>query len=57
MLGKDIIVAPVVGKDVRFRTVVLPMGEWKSEDGTIPTGGATVKIEVPLQRLPYFLKM
>jgi alpha-glucosidase len=56
VLGNDIIVAPVVEKGARSRTVVLPKGEWKAEDGTIYTGGASVKIEVPLQRLPYFVK-
>lgn len=56
VLGNDIIVAPVVEKGVRSRSVVLPKGEWKAEDGTVHQGGASVKIEVPQQRLPYFLK-
>jgi alpha-glucosidase len=57
VLGNDLIVAPVVEKGVRSRTVVLPQGEWKAEDGTVHKGGASVKIEVPLQRLPFFVRM
>jgi hypothetical protein len=50
-------VAPVVEKGARSRSVVLPKGEWKAENGTIHQGGGKVKIEVPLQRLPYFMKI
>jgi alpha-glucosidase len=57
VLDNDIIVAPVVEKGARSRSVVLPKGEWKAEDGTIHKGGASVKIEVPLPRLPYFVRM
>lgn len=57
VLGSDIIVAPVVEKGGRSRSVVLPAGQWKSEDGVIHTGGASVKIEVPLERLPYFTRV
>lgn len=56
VLGSDIIVAPVVEKGARSRTVVLPKGEWQADDGSIHTGGASVQIEVPLLRLPYFSK-
>ncbi|MDI1248989.1 MAG: glycoside hydrolase family 31 protein [Lacunisphaera sp.] len=57
VLGNDIIVAPVVGKGARARSVVLPEGQWKSEDGRVHTGGAAVNIEVPLERLPYFTRI
>ena len=57
VLGNDIIVAPVVEKGARSRSVVLPKGEWKAENGIIHQGGGKVKIEVPLQRLPYFIKI
>jgi alpha-glucosidase (family GH31 glycosyl hydrolase) len=56
VLGNDIIVAPVVTKGARSRTVVLPKGEWTSEDGVVHRGGAAVAIEVPLRRLPYFTR-
>lgn len=57
VLGNEIIVAPVVEKGARSRAVVLPKGDWKAEDGTVYTGGTSIKIEVSLQRLPYFVKM
>ncbi|VGO14892.1 Alpha-xylosidase [Pontiella desulfatans] len=54
VLGNDIIVAPVVEKGARSRSVVLPAGKWKAEDGQIYAGGKTVEIDVSLKRLPYF---
>lgn len=54
VLGKDIVVAPVVEKGVRTRKVVLPKGMWESEDGQKYKGGKTIEIAVPLGRLPYF---
>lgn len=57
VLGNDIIVAPVVTKGARSRTVVLPTGAWKSEDGAVHQGGASVTIDVPLSRLPYFTRV
>jgi alpha-glucosidase len=57
VLGKDVIVAPVVIKGARSRSVVLPAGNWKAEDGQSYRGGQTVKIDAPLQRLPYFKRV
>jgi len=57
VLGNDLIVAPVVEKGVRSRTVILPKGTWQAEDGQKYKGGKTIKILVPLERLPYFLKI
>jgi alpha-glucosidase len=54
VLGNDIIVAPVVEKGARSRSVVLPQGNWKADDGNSYRGGQTVTIDVPLERLPYF---
>jgi alpha-glucosidase (family GH31 glycosyl hydrolase) len=54
VLGNDIIVAPVVEKGARSRSVVLPEGNWKAEDGKSYQGGQMVTINVPLERLPYF---
>jgi len=56
MLGDNILVSPVVKQGERKRNVVLPKGKWKDENGKIFKGGRTVKIEVPLNRLPYFVK-
>jgi alpha-glucosidase (family GH31 glycosyl hydrolase) len=57
VLGNDIIVAPVVEKGARSRTVVLPKGNWIAEDGAKYKGGKTIDISVPLERLPYFRKV
>jgi alpha-glucosidase (family GH31 glycosyl hydrolase) len=54
VLGHDIIVAPVVEKGARSRSVVLPEGNWKAEDGKSYQGRQTVTMDVPLERLPYF---
>ena len=57
VLGNDIIVAPVVEKGVRSRKVVLPIGTWQAEDGVKYSGGRTIEVSVPLERLPYFRKV
>lgn len=57
VLGNDIIVAPVVEKGARSRSVVLPAGQWIAEDGVVHTGGSSLNIDVPLERLPYFTRM
>lgn len=54
VLGNDMIVAPVVEKGARSRTVILPAGKWKADDGQVYSGGQTLEIDVPLDRLPYF---
>jgi alpha-glucosidase len=57
MLGDKLLVAPVVEKGVNSRSVRLPKGTWKADDGKSYKGGKTVSIEVPLDRLPYFEKV
>jgi alpha-glucosidase len=41
-------------KPGNVREVVLPKGKWRSDDGKIYQGGKPYKINVPLDRLPYF---
>lgn len=55
MLGDNILVAPVVFPE-DSRTVILPEGSWKADDGTIYEGGMHT-IDVPVSRLPYFEKI
>jgi alpha-glucosidase (family GH31 glycosyl hydrolase) len=57
VLGNDIIVAPVVEKGSRSRSVVLPKGTWVAEDGVKYKGGRSVQILVPIERLPYFRRI
>lgn len=54
ILGDDLLVAPVVQKGARSREVIFPVGTWLGDDGSKVVGPATVEIEVPLERLPYF---
>jgi alpha-glucosidase (family GH31 glycosyl hydrolase) len=57
VLGDTMIVAPVIEKGARSRSVVLPEGEWKADDGSVHKGGQTIVVDVPLERLPYFMLM
>ena len=56
MLGDQFLVAPVLDeKDYRY--VKLPKGKWRDELGNIYDGGKTIKIDAPIERLPYFEKI
>jgi alpha-glucosidase len=54
MLGTELLVAPLTEKGARSREVVFPEGQWEGDDGSTVTGPATLTIQVPLQRLPYY---
>ena len=56
MLGDSILVAPVLEQDARVRSVIFPAGQWQGDDGATVTGPATIEIDVPLSRLPWFRK-
>lgn len=55
MLGPSIMVAPMLEAG-NSRKVVFPDGKWKGDDGTTYAGGRDYTINVPIDRLPYFLK-
>jgi alpha-glucosidase len=55
MLGENYLVAPMVEKG-NTRTVKLPKGNWIDDLGKKYKGGQTVKMDVPLNRLVYFIK-
>lgn len=57
MMGMDLLVAPVLAKGVRSRSVVLPSGHWVADDGAEYDGPATVDVLVPLDRLPHFRRV
>lgn len=57
MMGEDLLVAPVVEKEMASRTVVLPPGTWQADDGQVHAGGRTVSVETPLERLPHFVRI
>ena len=53
MMGNDLLVAPMVKKGTA-RTVQIPQGKWRSDDGKVIEGPCEVTLDVPLARLPYF---
>lgn len=53
MIGEKYMVAPMVSPGTS-RTVKLPKGKWRDEQGKLYNGGKTVHLEVPIERLPYF---
>jgi alpha-glucosidase (family GH31 glycosyl hydrolase) len=57
LLGDKILVAPVVQNGQRSREVVFPEGKWHGDDGSVVDGPANIKIEVPLERLPWYRKL
>ena len=54
MMGKDLLVAPVLEEGVTSRKVAIPSGTWLADDGTEVTGPRTIVVETPLSRLPHF---
>lgn len=56
VLGDDIVVAPVVAKGARSRTVLVPPGRWVGDDGSTVDGPRQLEISVPLGRLPYYTR-
>jgi alpha-glucosidase (family GH31 glycosyl hydrolase) len=57
MLGDSILVAPMLQKGIRSRQVVIPPGKWIGDDSKLIKGPATIIVQVPLERLPYFRKV
>lgn len=56
LLGDKILVAPVTTKATYEREVVLPKGVWRSDRDECFNGPITIKTDVPIERLPYFIK-
>lgn len=57
MLGDKTLVAPHLEKNTLERVVYLPKGKWKSDEGKTIRGGKSITTVVPLERLPYFIKI
>lgn len=56
-VGKNLLVAPVLVKGARTKTVWLPKGLWRYEPtGELFEGGKTWEVPAPLDVLPYFSK-
>lgn len=54
MLGDDILVAPVLEKGRRERKIYFPEGVWQGDDGTEVIGPCVIKVDAPLDRLPWY---
>ncbi len=57
MLGKDLLVAPIVVKGQTVREITLPDGDWKSYNGKTYKGGQKITLSVTLEDLPYFVRV
>ena len=56
MLGDKFLVAPMTARGTE-RTVHLPKGNWRDDQGKKVKGGTSIKIEVPLNRLAWYEKL
>ncbi len=54
MVGRDLLVAPVVAAGQDCRRVRLPDGRWTDDGGRSLDGGREIEIATPLSRLPRF---
>jgi alpha-glucosidase len=57
MIGSDLLVAPVLKRDMTSRMVYLPQGTWIDywTDKRI-TGGTTIRVDAPLEIVPMFVR-
>ena len=51
MLGDRFLVVPMLEKGKREKTVTLPCGKWKEQNGTVHTGGKTVTLPFPIEKV------
>ncbi|MFN7950427.1 MAG: glycoside hydrolase family 31 protein [bacterium] len=57
LFGDDLLVAPVVARGARQRSVLLPPGTWLDWWTSAPTHGvARIEVEAPLDRLPLWIR-
>jgi alpha-glucosidase (family GH31 glycosyl hydrolase) len=57
MLGSELLVAPVQAKGATSRSVPLPPGKWRDDEGVVHEGGRAIEIAAPLERLPRFQRL
>ncbi|WP_141502126.1 glycoside hydrolase family 31 protein [Paenibacillus luteus] len=57
MVGESILVAPVVNKGQRTRSVQFPEGRWLGDDASEVEGPIQIEINAPLSRLPWYRKI
>lgn len=54
MMGAFLMVAPQMEKGAAERSVLIPPGKWKADDGSYVEGPRKIVVKTPLERLPYF---
>lgn len=57
MLGSTLLVAPVIEQEAVTKTVRLPQGKWRWQDGSVLEGGKEVTVDAPLEVIPVFEKI
>lgn len=57
LLGRAILVAPVLEKGAVKRSIHFPPGKWRGDDQSVVTGPVTLDVEAPLTRLPWYRKI
>jgi len=56
MMGRDLLVAPILKKGCTRRKVVLPPGKWRADDGALLVGPCEMTVSAELERLPHFVR-
>lgn len=56
MLGDRYMVAPVVDSSY-CRYVDIPKGRWQDDRGIVFTGPCRIKVDAPIERLPYYIRI
>ena len=55
LIGEKLLVAPVIERGARKRSVQIPPGRWRASNGEVFQGPAEITIPAPLETLPHFL--
>lgn len=56
LIGDSLLVAPQLEKGATARTVVIPPGVWRADDGTDVVGPTRISVATPRARLPHFVR-
>lgn len=57
LLGRSILVAPVLQKGAVKRTIQFPPGKWQGDDSSVVQGPCQTVVSVPINRLPWYRKL